>query len=371
MEVINGKEIKKLKITRFKIICFIIFLVLLVGASIYIIKNSIIMPTHQSKPLFTYNIKNNVDYKVHLFENNYYEEPYIGMNRSYPSDLIKSIEIDLINNLNLNKVGIIDYDYEITADINGRYTTDSQRGKVELWTRNFTLVPKKSNVINKKNNHVIREKIEIDFQHYNQIVSDFRKELRLNIDAVFNVQMFINYRIKVGNETVVERQVIEISYPLMRTAFEIGVKRPEPLTQTVYLYGDEWIINWWLLIIALEFLIIALYLFVKFLKKFLAVNKKTEYQNRLNKILKNYGDVIAESKTPPNFLPYDILEISDFNDLIDVQNEVRSPIIYYEQNKGVEGWFTIVHGTQLYRFILYKSNKEQKNYENTIQLKLK
>ena len=50
--------------------------------------------------VISYNSSSNVAYKVYLFENDYFEEPYLGMNRTYISSLINYIDIDFNYNLN-------------------------------------------------------------------------------------------------------------------------------------------------------------------------------------------------------------------------------------------------------------------------------
>ena len=51
--------------------------------------------------------------------------------------------------------------------------------------------------------------------------------------------------------------------------------------------------------------------------------------------------------------PYlDIIEVKNFNEMIDLEEELRVPIMFYETIEYLEGEFTLVHNNILYKFIL-------------------
>ena len=84
----------------------------------------------------------------------------------------------------------------------------------------------------------------------------------------------------------------------------------------------------------------------------LIINKKTYYTKNYNKIIKNYSDIIVEVSTQPNLENLEILEIKNFDDLVDTEEELKSPILLYEVKKQKESWFVIIHNKYAYRYIL-------------------
>ena len=84
----------------------------------------------------------------------------------------------------------------------------------------------------------------------------------------------------------------------------------------------------------------------------LIINKKTYYTKNYNKIIKNYSDIIVEVSTQPNLENLEILEIKNFDDLVDTEEELKSPILLYEIKKQKESWFIIIHNKYAYRYIL-------------------
>ena len=361
-------RVKELDDLRFKSICFMIFLLLVVGLSIFTIRTSIIKPDDKKEEeKFNYRTTNNINYKVHLQPNDLFDEQYIGMDKQYATDVIEWIEIDFANTLSVSRSAIIEYDYEILATLIGTYSSDSSRKETEIWPKNFVLLDRVNGRVTKARN-VIKEKIELDFPYYNQLVNDFKKELRLNIDAQFTIIMTINYKVRVGGEIIKKTEELSLEFPLGKAAFSIKTNVPDKYEEVIYEpIGSHLIINTPFVLLGIIFLLIALILFITFIKKIITLNKKSEYASMLNKIIKNFGDVIAESKTPVDSSKYEILEIVEFEDLVDIQSEVRIPIIYFEKTKNLEGWFTLVHNDLLYRYILY-GRKSSKKYKHSKSL---
>ena len=56
--------------------------------------------------------------------------------------------------------------------------------------------------------------------------------------------------------------------------------------------------------------------------------------------------------TIPNFDDYQIIEINSFNELIDVRDNLRLPIMYYNITSHKKSYFYILHENNLYLYIL-------------------
>ena len=48
--------------------------------------------------------------------------------------------------------------------------------------------------------------------------------------------------------------------------------------------------------------------------------------------------------------------VKNFNELVDLEEELRNPIIYYEDEPDYKGTFFIVHGEICYYYILSNDN---------------
>ncbi len=72
----------------------------------------------------------------------------------------------------------------------------------------------------------------------------------------------------------------------------------------------------------------------------------------LNRILKNYGDIVAEIVTPTETGNMRVIDVKNFDQLLDIEEEIRMPILFYETVEGEEGEFTIIYDNIVYRYIL-------------------
>ena len=110
-------------------------------------------------------------------------------------------------------------------------------------------------------------------------------------------------------------------------------------------------------IILLILQLLTTYLLIRYI-----INKKySKYSLEKNKILKDYDDRIVTVK---NFIKHDkweIVDVKDFNELLDLANEAYEPIFYFERRlpNRKEAWFSILRDRILYRYIIY-SNQSKK-----------
>ena len=110
--------------------------------------------------------------------------------------------------------------------------------------------------------------------------------------------------------------------------------------------------------------------FISFYKLFKITNV-SQYIVEQKRILKGYGDVIAEVTTKPDLSGLKIIEVKDFEDLVNIEEELRVPILFYELIHESESWFIITTSTQAYRYVLKSHadleeiyNKGNKTKEN-------
>ena len=79
---------------------------------------------------------------------------------------------------------------------------------------------------------------------------------------------------------------------------------------------------------------------------------KSKYHVELNKILNDYGEIIVEVVNP---IPTDnkqIIRVKNFNELIDLEQELRIPILCYINELKAITTFAILNNNQIYQYIL-------------------
>lgn len=76
--------------------------------------------------------------------------------------------------------------------------------------------------------------------------------------------------------------------------------------------------------------------------------------------MKEYDRMIVETVTLPKFDNYNILNIKSFNELLDVRDNLRLPIMFYEVSEHEKAHFYILRDKNLYLYTL-KEVDLQKN----------
>ena len=89
-------------------------------------------------------------------------------------------------------------------------------------------------------------------------------------------------------------------------------------------------------------------------------SSKTSYDKFVNKILKEYDRLVAETKSLPLFEKYNVMEINSFNELLDVRDNLKLPIMYYNVTAHQKAYFYIVYHDNLYLYTVKASDLSEK-----------
>jgi hypothetical protein len=113
------------------------------------------------------------------------------------------------------------------------------------------------------------------------------------------------------------------------------------------------------LIISVVFIIIALIMMVKAMRNInLLRKKKSAYDKYINKILKEYDRLIAESSSLLSFDGKEIININKFTELLDIHDNLQLPIMYYEEKEHELSYFYISHDNVIYLLKIDSNNVE-------------
>ncbi len=120
---------------------------------------------------------------------------------------------------------------------------------------------------------------------------------------------------------------------------------------TVYMFVKD------LMSYGIVFAAVALISFI-FLLVYISNTKSEEdvYKSNLRKLLKSYDSILVQSYNFPNLKGKNIIRITNFEDLIDAQMELRKPIYYMFEGEDSCS-FVLLDNTEACVFIL-KQNEE-------------
>ena len=352
------KEENKIILKQWVRVFLIIVMIGAIIGSIFMIVKALNPKQITKEKLYSYTYKGDMAYKVYLKPNNFFTAPYMDMNKQYISSIVDHIDVDTKYSFESTEDLDFTYNYSIVATARGIYEgTDGK--KVDVWSKAYPIGQAEQNKGTGKS-FSFAKTVKVDYNYYNQVLTDFRNQFGLSIDARVDLTLKVNVTgsLKGSSEqTLNEQKEMSLQIPLMVQAFRIKPDYVNSGGDTIYSKVDpNTEPDMILLAIGGVILLISLIIFIKLVKNLLIVTRKSEYILAVNKIMKEYADVIVETHNMPNLSKYDIVNIKNFNDMVDIEEELHCPIIYFELEENSKCIFLILSEKTAYRFLLRESD---------------
>lgn len=337
-----------------KLIILVIYVIIFISLSVLIIYKGLdIIKTRDIE----YVNNSKINYLVYLKENNYFSKPYLEQGEKYIASLIDKINIKYNYNLSSDEVMSGDYNYHLAATL---VVTEKDKDDV-LWESDYDLTNEE--VVNFENQKSIEinKEVNINYDYYNDIVSSFKKDYGVAVDANLLVKLIVNTNLDYDSDSFTIKEEPLVNIPLSEQTIEIDIKVVENDVNTKTItYTKYPTLNYALIILGIVFLIIYLILGIKVLKKIIkAVKTRDKYDIYLRKIFSNYDQIIISASRLPDLSNVDILDVSNFEELVDAQNEIHKPIIFVEEKKGKMAVFTLIDDAHAYTYTVKSSDFEK------------
>ena len=345
---VEKKNFKKIKYESFEnklikqIILMVFTLILSLGMIYYALNNT-------NKESISYTQNGNVDYKVCLKENNFYSQNCLDKNMSYVSSLIKNVGLTFNYDLNTSEQLNVKTEYEVTAKL----VISNAENTSKYFEQKYILQDKTSEGISQINNeYKISKNIDIDYDYYNTIASTFKSQYGVETNSYIEVSFQVFHANKENEDIrVPSPSPVILNIPLSQKSINInmtasGVNKQETQNIESSIFTLNNIICLFIGIIALFICLISSLKIAKMLT--LIKEKKNNYDKFIEKILREYDRLIVETSTLPKFNKYFLTKVNSFGELIDVRDNLRLPIMYYEVAKHQKCHLYIIDNKNLY-----------------------
>ena len=301
-----------------------------------------------------YKEDNSINYNVFLKKNQFFETPYLPEGRTYIASLIDYLDVTFKYN--------VTYDRKFNGDVKYKYVAQVRSNKEDgsgyYWEKEYDLSEEKVVNINNNDNVLISDNLKIDYNTYNDVLNRFKKAYEVNQVGELNIIMKIETKadFKKAVEPVETVSKMQLTIPLLQQALEVSVNKDTTNENNAIMIEEKSTLPAYLVlkITGIIIIIISLLCFIKatiFSRKF---QTKNSYNVKLDRILKSYDSIIANVKELPNMSEFKTIEVSTFEELIDVYNEVRMPINYYQE--GNDSIFIIINDSIIWIYTLKKDN---------------
>lgn len=347
------KVTQKKSLTKYVLLCCMFVILCIVGISITI-------KGFRSKEIkelkYTQNCE--LDYNVFLKPNSYFDTNVLGKDRTYITTLIDYIKAFYNYRVTFSETVSGDYSYYITA------TMRAQKDMKEYWSKEYTLLGKQTGSFEKYKTLTFEQSLPIDYNQYNDLMNEFQKEFNLGTDG--NLEVVLHLKANVSNENFKSAEIasnIKMDIPLSKQAVEATINTSNingtKTIQTLVSANDVPHLMYKLFGILLTILsIIGIVIIAKNIVKI--SNSNNAYEKSIKSILNGYDSIIVKTDHILDFSNLNIIKVSKFTDLIDVHNEVRMPINFFEDKKNEQSLFLLINNDMAWIYILQSSKLDSK-----------
>ncbi len=330
----NKKEInRQLNIKNLIAIITVSLLIALFFLFIYISNNK--------GQYITYNENSNVDYKVYLKQKDFYKKEYLDKDKSYVASLINTISTNFKYNLSFSPKTKYKYSYRIAIEID----VEDEKDNSSIYHVSEDLVTK--TLSENVGDLEINEDLSANYSQYNNRISKFKDIYDLNnIVSKLNINLYVNIQdIENATKDLKERKVSSLTIPLTEKTVSVDI-------------GDESIVNnnkqidlvrttdsVWAISASILFFFVSI-IYTMFL---ILYSRKTRtaqmiYEKEIKSIMSNYDSYIQKINGSYDIGTSQVLKIETFNDMLEIRDTLRQPILMLE-NEQKNGTFFIIPAT--------------------------
>lgn len=333
------------------IIKYIIFILLIFIAIIMLLTK--ITKQNKTKDII-YTENSNVDYKVYLKENDFFETAYLEKDNQYIASIIDYIEADFSYNLEASEK---DIDYEYTYKIVAEARVEDKENHNTLYKFTEDLLEEQEKQANTNSKLRINEPIKIDYNKYNDIINRFVNIYDLEgSNSILTINMYVDVKDDIKQDNAkYNTPAMSLTIPLTTKTIAIDIESNsvnennisvcKTMNNGKYLFGV-------IILLVIDIILVAkLFIFIKDTK-----NEKAVYNMRLRKIMSNYGSYIQKLNNEFEFDGYQILEIKSFEDLLQIKETINKPILMTEKAIVMETYFFIPSEKDVYVYELKAGN---------------
>lgn len=294
---------------------------------------------------------NSIEYRVNLRPGNGVTgNPYLERGLTYAFDIIENIEVENAYESKLSQPTAIQYDYEAAVSFVARVTKDDQKTD-NIIVDEVIETLHTANSGQTQGDFSLTESFSLDLTKYRKKFQEVKNNLNFPIMGEIRVDFTVKNSLNVTPSDTYKGYVRSIVIPVSEPYFQIELKGEE--TQQTGNAAPAKLGKTKLLMLGIIFIIgagaglLGLYLV------FNPLDRKASRKREVERLLRNYRDMIIVATTPINPAAYkERVTVKDSKEILKLAANLNEPIIYYEaQNVAC---FYIPKNGILYAYLINK-----------------
>lgn len=353
------KDNKKFKIhpkLRSGLLAILACLFFLMGFLIYRIYT---IPSYitEKVPLYTYDSKADIDYRVNLLPNPIYKEESLDKGLFYLTPYVKNIAALMTYEFKGQRDFEYKGDYEAVALMQG-IKRELDKVKV-IWSKGYQLLPK--TIIEGTGNTIsLRQAVPINIKPYNDFIKKFMEDTKIATEVMLTILWKVNVEVQTDSGPVKEQLVPTMTMPLNTSYFEISGDLAKAKKGAIEKTVQKIVPPSKTKVAALGAVGGFSFLAALFLVFFTAPLESIDpLASRLKQIFKNHGERLVTMAPGAAVGQAQVIKLKSFDDLVKAADELGKPILYkYEAGSEYPPSFYVLADDH---FLLFELTAESLN----------
>ena len=304
---------------------------------------------------YKYTVDQSLNYAVSYLDNNYFEEASPARSKAYIRDITDKIDTNFSYTFQSDKDANLSYTYATTAHVVATHTPKGEEAeKKVVWDKTYSLTRATSKT-GEAGKVSIQDSTAIPYREYSQLIARINNGLALALNAEVTTTFSVTVSGTNKGLPVNEQRTIQLTAPLDQPIYTVDTKYDQHDSKTVTSDSSSPSPLWWqkyrnVIIIILAIVIIGCAVLLMQPWQ-LRQSERNPYQRELNKIYRYHDGLIIHTQKPLDLKEREVVEISNFDDILSLSEELRVPII---GNKlGPEATrFLIIQDTTIYSYLV-------------------
>ena len=335
------------------LILFFVILALASGMMLFYAVRNIRIKLNAVK--IAYHKEAKLNYVTNLKDNKFYDENVLQDNFMLVASLIDSFKLDFNYYYTLSE----DIDYILTYNVDGVLEVyDSDDNTKPIGRTAYEFIPKTTTSDYKQIIKVELFNQIIDYQTYNEIVQNWKKEI--SPEAVLKISFNVRWS---GYSKTLEKEISDnhtstLEIPISNKT--VNIRKPASVNEDGDINKDSKLPTKYMIMIISPALLLASSLLMVLLLCIDSAAHKDQYEMKIKKILREFDRAITEARGSFKKSSKDNnIEVNDFLELMDVHDNLNIPIIFYRDNAN-KSTFVVRNEKTVYYCIIKRDNKSDK-----------
>ncbi len=307
--------------------------------------------------IMSYTSSGNIDYKVFLKQNDFIDSEYLNAGEAYILDLIDYVRLTPVYSFNSTSKTKVTGTNKLVARLKVYYKESSDKNNnPEVMNKEKVLDEKVMNFNDNKYTNI--GSYDLYLNEYLDMLKEFQSEVKIAVDGYLDISYESVFDGKVGGASYSNKYDSTIRIPLSNSVVKIESPKSEAKKSNVYeadlVKTNKTVMTYIIIANIITFIIICF-----LLKRLFSFTNKSDYQRQLNKILKNYDDIIVNTSSMVDVKKYKVIKINEFKEILNLSRELLLPIMNYEMVKDEETCFYVIKDDILYMYLIYDKTSDK------------